>query len=526
MVAQPVVQTQYGAIRGVAAGRVATFLGVRYAASTAGRRFQKAAPPEPWTDVADASHYGPISPQHPRLRAMAPFGPAGPAPESEDMMTVNVWAPADLSGAKAVLVWAHGGAWFIGSSAMAPTTMEGSQLAKNHDLVVVSFNHRLGVLGFLDLASVTDAPEFADAGNLGALDMIEVLRWVRENIASFGGDPNNVTIAGCSGGGQKVDTLMGMPAARGLFHKAIVQSRDEWCGLDPAVAKLSALKVLAALDITPDRVSDILSVPLDRLMAAAEASGALFGPVIDGSVLPGHPFGPVAVSWNKDVPLLIGCTSDEQTVLLGMSGKNLFGLSWEALEAMLVPDRPDTNTADVIAAFREIDPSASASDLLFRITTWSRIRWGSRAQAETKIRSGGAPVFHYELVWAPPTRGGLLKAFHGMDVPLMFDNVQNAAESHGDDETGKRLAREMSGAWAAFAKTGSPNGAGLPRWEPFDIAERRTLVYGDTTRLVSDYAGDEQRIMERFGSVASNVPTYGSPPDPNWRLFVYTGPNA
>ena len=326
----PMVETKSGIVRGAAAGGVLAFKGIHYGASTEGAmRFMPPASPKPWTGIFDALQYGTMAPQNLsaatgsdiRIAMGDIFGPGG---VGEDCLVLNVWTPI-LHGKRPVMVWLHGGG-YTGGSDGAPT-YDGTNLARKRDVVVVGINHRLNVFGYLYLGEL-GGEKYADSGNVGMLDCALALEWVRDNIARFGGDPNNVTIFGESGGGGKVSVLMAMPPAKGLFHKAIVESGSMLRVSTREEADAAARKFLAKLNVAADRVDDLQKVPMNDMLAALKAmagpNSIRLGPVVDGRSLPRNPFDPDAPAQSANVPMLIGTNGTESTALLGIADASLF----------------------------------------------------------------------------------------------------------------------------------------------------------------------------------------------------------
>jgi para-nitrobenzyl esterase len=358
-----------------------------------------------------------------------------------------------------VLVYVHGGGFDSGSG--RPVT-GGARLAREQDVVVVGVNHRLNVFGYLHLADLDDA--FADSANVGMLDLVLSLRWLRENIAAFGGDPSNVTLFGESGGGMKISTLLAMPEAVGLFHKAIVQSGPFLSALPREVAGQRAERLLATLDAKP---ADLLAMPARQLFDGWVAAGMPMGPVVDGQVLPRAPFEPDAPPTARDVPLLIGHTVDEMSL-------GLHRMDDVAVPAVLA--LPDGELRKLDAAYAAQCPTASARRRLERIASDLVFGNATRLQAERKAAQP-APVYTYVTTYEPPFLGRVLGAFHGMDVPMVLRTV-------AFPET-EQFSRTVAAAWAAFARTGDPSTSELA-WSRFDVDQRLTMVLGDEAELLRD----------------------------------------
>lgn len=506
--ATPVVETDSGKLRGESREGIHAFLGIPYGASTGdANRFLSPRPPQPWSGVREALRYGPAAPQ------TAPGGDrAGAAVidgvasgESEDCLVLNVFTPGLEGGARRpVMFWCHGGGFITGSGGPA---YDGTNLARRGDVVVVTINHRLGALGFSHLAKRGDA-EFDASGNAGMLDIIAALEWVRANIATFGGDAGNVTIFGESGGGRKVAALMAMPVAKGLFHRAIIESGPGIRVNERDYAADLATALMAELGLLPSALSELQRTPVERLVAAQIAllaktpsSGGRggFRPVLDDVTLPRHPFDPDGPALSADVPLLIGFNRTEATLFLANDAE-VFDLDEEGLTrraGRLFGER----AGEVIGAMRDLYPEATPTDLYLLIDTGHR-RYpiDSITLAERKAAQGGAPVYLYRFDWRSPARHGTMRTPHALEIPFVFDNVDSPAWRGLTRATPEAftLASRMSATWAAFARSGDPNGAGLPRWEPYQAQSRSTMVLDNESRVESDPSGGERRLWERL----------------------------
>ncbi|MGH8177745.1 MAG: carboxylesterase/lipase family protein, partial [Steroidobacter sp.] len=459
------------------------FKGVRYGATTEGRRFLPPQPANPWSDVADALDYGNQSPQSRPTNTSLFRTWANRRAASEDLLFLNVWTPALRDGRKRpVLVWFHGGGFSTGSG--SSHAYDGTRLARKGDVVVVTVNHRLNAFGYLYLAGLSSDPALADSGNVGNLDMLLSLQWVRDNIAEFGGDANNVLIFGESGGGAKVSTLMTMPAARGVFHKAVVQSGSMIRAQSPEAATAGAKAFLNVLGLKPEQVNELRAMPMqkiaDALNGLAPQAGVNFSPVLDGRSLPRHPFDPDAPDASAHVPLMVGTTKDETTLLIGGRDPSAFNISWEALPQRIAPFSQGLDQAQLIAKLRELLPSATASDLFFTITTARNFRNNAIRQAELKSQQGKAPAFLYQLNWETPVEDGKWKAPHALEIGMVFDNVAKSESMSGISAEAQKVADHMSSAWLAFAKTGNPG------WPAYDSTARSTMVFNFDSKVVND----------------------------------------
>jgi para-nitrobenzyl esterase len=397
------------------------------------------------------------------------------------------------------MVYIHGGAYSTGSGS-APL-YDGVRLARRGDVVVVSLNHRLNAFGYAYLARLI--PDLPDSGNSGQLDLILALQWVRDNIAEFGGDPGRVMVFGQSGGGAKIATMMAMPAAKGLFHRAATMSGQQVTASGPGNATRRTLAWLDALKLKPEQAGEVRTLPVERLVAAQSAqdpvlgfNGLYFGPVLDERSLTRHPFYPDAPSQSAAIPMIIGNTHDETRAFLGGDPAN-FTVDWAGLPAKLTQAnmRVDIDPATVIAEYRRLYPAYSASDVLFAATTASRSWRAAIIEAEERAKAG-TPAYVYQVDWVSPKEGGRLGAPHMTDIPLVFDNVA-AQGSRAEGPTAQPMADRMSEAFVAFARTGDPNCKAIPRWEPYDLTRRQTMVFDTATRLVDDPRGAERRLFAK-----------------------------
>jgi len=499
-----IANTVYGKLKGgVAENGAVYFKGVPYGADTSGKnRFLPPKKPASWQGVRDATKYSDncLQPRAANRSAlMASF--QDPPNDSEDCLTLNVWTPALDGKKRAVMVWLHGGGFTAGSG--NNSNYNGFRLAKNQDVVVVSINHRLGIFGYLYLGDVGGA-KYANTGNQGQLDQIATLEWVRDNIANFGGDPNNVTIFGESGGAGKVCALMGMPPAKGLFHRAIAMSGPLINGIPKEKATECTRFIMKELGVTD--VEGLHKVEGKALLAAfgksfAAGFGRSWGPVVNGTDLPRSPFAPDASPVSRDVDFMVGCTKDEGTMLAHLAGgpvpEGVFNMSWEELPAKLEPQAPGADPVPAIAAYRRLYPDYTASDVYFAIVSQLVIRLNTVQLADIKARQGGAPVYSYLLTWPTPIDGGRWGSTHIVDVPLVFDNLANSTSLMGTPEENRiqPLADSMSAAWANFAKTGNPNAPGLPQWPTYDEKQRMTMILDRESKVVADPSRGEREAL-------------------------------
>ncbi|HXV29487.1 MAG TPA: carboxylesterase family protein, partial [Sinorhizobium sp.] len=477
----PVVETHYGRLRGMTDGGVHRFLGIRYGAETSGKnRFQPPAKPPSWSGVRDANVWGHVAPQplptggidytH-SVQWMNP-----PGGEGEDCLVLNVWTPGIADGRKrAVLFSIHGGGYSSGSG--SNPAFNGQPLAQHGDVVVVAINHRLGSLGYLHLGDIV--PEWSSSGVVGMLDIVAALEWVRDNIENFGGDPGNVMIFGQSGGGGKVSHLMAMPAAKGLFHRAAIQSGATLRSGDSSDAHAVTERMLGQIGLSTGRVRELQSIPWQMMIGAQMTVGGRLGPIVDGKSIPRHPFDPDAPALSADVPLLVGTCLHDGAYRL----ENL-----EMDENALASEVKEMFGADgdrILRAYRASYPGTKPSLLLAQISSDRGLRRNAITLSERKAALGAAPVYMYRFDWPSQSFGGKYGAVHGVDVPLSFRNV-DAWPLTGTSAQARNMAERMAAAWLAFAKTGNPRGEGLPEWPSYNPARRSTMIFDLDTRVEND----------------------------------------
>jgi para-nitrobenzyl esterase len=498
-----VAETTYGRVRGAEVNGIKVFKGIPYGASTAGKnRFMPPAAPAKWSGVRDALNYGPSAPQSEpgarRTPSAIAVAAAGLPAESEDCLVLNVWTPAVHDNRKRpVMFWCHGGGFASGSGS-SPVT-EGSNLARRGDVVVVTVNHRLNVLGFTSLEEV-GGPEFASSGDVGMMDIAAALRWVRDNIAEFGGDPNTVMIFGQSGGGRKVATLLAMPSARGLFHRAIIESGATLRLVEPAQGTRVARELMSTLGIARDRVRDLQTVPLDRLMSAyfevvrrmnVDQMTQGFSPLVDGTVVPQHPFHPTASAVSADVPVMLGSTRTELTSSAQEADFSLTDAAMRARIRQLLGSHAD----EAIRVYQNANPGATSSDIYFLIASDYRYSGPVMKIAERRAALGRGPVYLYYFRWETPVQGGRLKSPHTIEIPFAFDNVMAATRLTGGGPEAMALADKVSDTWIAFARTGNPNQPKMPRWPAFNATDRPTMVFNTESRVVNDPIKEQRLVM-------------------------------
>lgn len=489
-----VVETTAGKIRGDRRGRLTRFRGIPYGAAVGSEfRFRPARPASAWAGVLDTLELGPACPQNrnstmglfalPEIQALV-----GPAitinqPTDENCLKLNVWTPALAKGTgkKPVMVWLHGGGFFAGSSGSPPYDAE--HLSDIGDVVVVSLNHRINAFGFLYLGQVTG--EGYATANVGLLDIVLALKWVRDNIAAFGGDPGNVTIFGESGGGAKVTVLGAMPAAKGLFHKAISQSGSPTTVLSPDAATVLTDKILKGAGLQRSEWKRLLELTGAQLVAAtvADPAAVKLGPVADGvtiarvDLLTGPPID------GGTIPMIIGSTHDEARLLFA-ADQAAFSTDEAGLRArvaQLIGKSPD-ETDRLIAAYKDIRPGASAPDLFFEIATDIAMR--NKAVQHADRRAGaGAKTYMYRFDWRSPLFGGKYGAVHGIDIPFVF-NQPDSLGAVGPSPARFALAKAVSLAWARFSWTGNPNHPGLANWPQYSPSHRWTMLFNERSKAI------------------------------------------
>ena len=506
--AQGVVRTTSGQVAGYMENGIYIYKGIPYAKA---ERFMPPTAPDAWEGIRSSRAYGPTCPQAKRMgwysdESAFSFNWDDGFPD-EDCLRVNVWTPGVDDGKKRpVMVWLHGGGYAAGSGQELPS-YDGTNMAKEHDVVVVTLNHRLNVLGFLDLSSF--GAKYAKSGNVGLMDLVAALQWVHDNIGAFGGDPANVTIFGQSGGGGKVSTLLATPSANGLFHKAIVQSGSMLRTMDARYSRRIGEETVRLLGLDAASIDSLARVPYDELLAAGEKAVAnvrqqaekvgdvscfIFGwaPTVDGNVLPAQPFAPVAPAQSKDIPVMIGTPLHEFTASTYVPAFRTIGQ--EQAVGMLRQKYGD-RTDEFVSLFGKVYPGYQPKDLMDVDFTF---RPGAVEQASLKASQGGAPVYMYMFAWESPVMDGILRSTHCMEIPFVFDNALRHASMTGGGADAQALAKKMSTAWANFARTGNPNAEGLPEWPAFTPDCGATMWFDNTCTVKNHHDRELLDFVRQF----------------------------
>jgi para-nitrobenzyl esterase len=503
-----VAKTQYGKVRGFVEGGVITFKGIPYGQDTGGEnRWLPAKAPKPWQGEYPALIYGANCPQ--RLHDYTAIEQSfiqdwDDGYMSEDMLKLNVWTPS-LTGKRPVLVYFHGGGFFFGSSYELPS-QEGAQLARNHDAVSVTVNHRLNVLGFLDVSEI-GGPAYDDSVNVGMTDLVASLRWVRENIANFGGDLDKVMIYGQSGGGSKVTCLMGMPSAAGLFHRASVQSGGGGNIPDKDQARELARELMKELGLGPNDLASLQKMDWARLNAAGNTviarlnppmQGGLgpgpapggkprygWSPTLDGRVVTMRSFHDAAPDISKNIPMLVGNVSEEGNRMSSRPTED----QWHAT---LTKGIGDAKATALIAAMKKKYPNKSIRLLSYGVGGLNA-RNNVQRMVKFKCEQNAAPVYQYYFTWQSPMLEDA-GAWHTAELAFCFDNTKRCEQGTGNTPAAQALATKMATAWVNFARTGNPSQPGL-KWDPSDADRCQTMIFDNDCRMVDDPEGELRRIL-------------------------------
>jgi para-nitrobenzyl esterase len=510
----PIVGTAAGKVIGYVHDGITVFKGIPYADTTAGaNRFMPPVKAKAWSGVRSSRQFGNVAPQGPRSGwandEEAFMFTWNDGIQGEDCLRVNVWTPAVNDGKRRpVMVWLHGGGFAAGSG-QELLSYDGESLARRGDVVVVTLNHRLNVFGYLDLSQY--GSEYASSANVGMLDIVSALEWVRDNIVGFGGDPKSVTIFGQSGGGGKVGLLMGMPSAKGLFHRAIVESGSMLRARTSDKSQQLADYTVAELGLSKATIAQIQTLPYERVLQASLAvlkahnpmlPGTVpdirrmadllgYAPAVDGKVLPAHPFDPQASALSDDVPMIIGTTLNE--FVSAINHPEFLAMTQSELEQR-VQGMFGNSSADVIAAFRQRTPSASPFTLWSHIAA-STVRQAAIQQATIKTAAGKAPAYLYWFTWQTAILDGRPGAFHCAEIAFAFNNTDRCEAMTGGGPEARALGGIVSDAWIHFARTGDPNHPGMPKWPAFSSATLPTMIFDTPCSVVNGPDRGEQAAI-------------------------------
>lgn len=501
-----IANTECGKVRGYIRNNIFVYKGIPYAEAD---RFEAPHKPKPWEGIRSSLTWGPVPYLETPMTSVNDeieylydhnFGYA-----SEDCLRLNIWTPGINDGKKrAVMFWIHGGGFTVGSSQELPS-YDGENLAKKGDVVLVTINHRLNILGFLDLSAYGEKYKYS--ANLSMLDIRFALEWVKNNIANFGGDPGNVTIFGQSGGGAKVNIMMAMPSAKGLFHKAVNQSGAYQSVItDKKQTQAIADLVLQILDVHPKNVDTLQKIPFQVLADAGKKALKLYGekmkaegktgrganpgwgPSIDGDLLPYQVLSEEALELSKNVPLMIGTVKNE--FIASASSGLTNGTEEQILD--YIKKRWNDKADAYLAAVKKAYPNDTKPSDLIDVDLMFRPGAVTQANKKSNLKDG-APVYMYFFGWQSPAMDGKYKAWHCMELPFVFDNIEKCQQMTGGGKDAYKLAAKMSPAWINFAKTGNPNHKGIPKWDPYTENKGATMYYDNVCRIIFNH---DKELME------------------------------
>lgn len=510
--ARPVVEIASGKLRGVQRDGAISFKGIPYAAEVGGsNRFMPPRPVQPWAGIRDAAEWGDRCPQVSEsdlsnMNWMAWYRQLTPR-QSENCCVLNVFTRSLAQGRKRpVMVYIHGGGFRTGGG--DTNGIEGTNLARLGDVVVVTLNHRINVFGYTNLRFLD--PDFADSANVGMMDLVAALEWVKHNIAQFGGDPRCVTIFGQSGGGSKVSTLMNMPTAKGLIHRAINMSGPT-VFQQVSLPKMQAIGELFAKNIGVDRsnIAKLRELPAGQMIAAHQSAvrtvgGDDFRPTIDGRSVPYGPFSTEALANHAHVPLMIGTTQTEATLWTARDPRNINATADQARDRIARQfGITEGEAAKVVSAYRDADSSRTPGDVLAAIASDGIFRTSVLRGAEAKVAATRAPVYLYNFGWMVPIDGGRWQSPHTADIPFAFGNVSNARMMMGPGKGPENIAAMMMATYVAFATTGNPANRHLPKWAPYSGKGGVAMRLKGNPTAVKDFQGIERRTYEALPAQVS-----------------------
>jgi para-nitrobenzyl esterase len=508
-----VANTRYGKVRGFLDGGVLTFKGVPYGQTTAGEnRWLPAKQPTPWKDELPVLVYGANCPQNlhtwtsPEQTFIQDWDDGW---QSEEMLKLNIWTPS-LTGKRPVMFYIHGGGFSFGSSYELPSH-EGAQMARHHDVVQVSVNHRLNILGFFDVSDIGGSA-YEDSVNVGMTDLAAALKWVQENIANFGGDPDRVMIYGQSGGGSKVTTLMGMPSAAGLFHRASVQSGGGGNIPSKEQQKEVAKRLMKDLGLASNDIDSLQKMEWAKLIAAGNAAAAKinpsgppmmgpgapgkprvgWSPCVDGKVINMRSFFDAAPEISKNVPMLVGSVSEEGNRMSSRPTE-------EEWHSSLAKAYGDEKANAIITILKNAYPQKKIQTLSYMCSgsfglNGLSMRNNVVKMARLKHELNAAPAYAYYFTWQTPILDGIPGAWHTAELQFCFDNTKRCEQGTGNTPEAQALAKKMAAAWAAFATTGNPGLPGL-KWTPTDPTSNQAMIWDNECRMVDDPDGEARKII-------------------------------
>ena len=504
----PVVQTAAGRLRGVERCGVNQFWGVPYAASTGGaNRFMPPARVAPWSGVRDCLQVGNRAPQDLGGPISEVLALNRQEPMGEDCLNLNLFTPGLGSGNRPVMVWLHGslargsGNWLL---------YEGTNLARKEEVVMVSVTHRLNLFGFLHLADHVGGEKWANSSNMGMQDIVAALTWIKENIAAFGGNPSNVTVFGHSGGGSKVTTLMAMPSAKGLIHRAIAMSGAQVRDTTRENATRAAEQFLGKLGLKANELDRLQNFSWkqvqDVFFSEPRIQGLAGGPVVDGRTLPRDPWYPDAPAVSADVPLMMGSSETEDASSdppppLQMSEDEML------TRVRRIVRNDDAKAREFVALYRKTHAGISNTDVWLTMNADNTHRANAQLLNELKTVQGKAASYLYYFAWRSPVHNGQMKAYHGLDIPFALYNVDQAASMTGAMQERYALAHKMSAAFASFARTGNPNHADLPSWPAFNTRTYPTMVFANDCKVLNDPNREERLALKAIRELGNTTTT-------------------